>query len=426
MISSPLIHPLHLIDDDSDNFDNIVEGKGIYVKDANGRVYIDGISGLWNVSMGYNHPEINESIIKQLYQIPFVNLGERLNPSSYKLAESLLDVLPKSHKKICYTCTGSESVELAIKIAREYNDLLGNFEKKEFIAFDYSYHGTYYGSMSASGLDKDITQSYSPKVSGFHFLPTPFEREIDRDFIYNFFAERKDKIAAIIIEPIIGSGGIVPIQEDYMNLLMEICEENNILIVVDEVATGFGRTGKLFGFEHYNMTPDIICMAKGINSGYIPMGAVSINEKIVNQYIKSNRHIEHLSTQNGNPLACAAGNATLKIVTQSTFLEDVKIKGEYFIENLRNALQGYNFVSQIRGRGLMIGIEIKGARGTFINYSKINEIIGEIKKKGVLVYSFYSEPFTGGISLFPPLIITKKEIDRIIKVISKVFRQLVV
>jgi adenosylmethionine-8-amino-7-oxononanoate aminotransferase len=421
----PLVHPLRLINENPENLLNIVEGQGIYVKDKNGKVYIDGISGLWNVSMGYNHPDINESIISQLKKISFVNLGNNQNPTSVELGYLLLDILPSNFTKVFYTCTGSESIELAIKIAREYFHIIGNSTKKEFAVFDYSYHGTYYGSMSASGLDKHITEAYAPKVEGFYFLKTPYKDYQDND-IYEFFKSKSNSLAGVIIEPIIGSGGIIPLSQNYIDILKRVCEEFDILLIVDEVATGFGRTGKFFGFEHYNISPDIVCMAKGINSGYLPLGAVSITDKIARAFIERNKHVEHLSTQNGNPLACAAGIATIRLLKEPGFIENISEVGQYLLDALKERLYRFPFVTDIRGKGLMVGIEISSSNSTFIDFKYIKEIILEIQKKGLIVYPFYSEPLTAGISLFPPLIVTKKEIDQMVNIISNALRKITI
>ena len=334
----------------------------------------------------------------------------------------LMELLPSDFNKIFYTCTGSESIELAIKLAREYFDLIGKKDKKDFITFDYSYHGTYYASMSASGLDQHITESFGPKVEGFHYAKTPYsDRKIDD--LVELLEDKKDRLAGIIVEPIIGSGGIIPLEEGYVQFLKTFCQENDILLIFDEVATGFGRTGKMFAFEHFGVEPDILCMAKGINSGYLPLGAVAIKEKLVHRYVQQHRHVEHQSTQNGNPLACAAGMATIQLLTQPGFLDEVAEKGQYFLNELQEKLQDLPFIGEIRGKGLMVGIEIHSKNSEFIPYEKIRRILSMLEKRGLLAFSFYSEPVTAGISLFPALIITKQEMDRMVSILVHVLRK---
>ena len=189
------------------------------------------------------------------------------------------------------------------------------------------------------------------------------------------------------------------------------------------MATGFGRTGKMFAFEHFGVEPDILCMAKGINSGYLPLGAVAIKEKLVHRYVQQHRHVEHQSTQNGNPLACAAGMATIQLLTQPGFLDEVAEKGQYFLNELQEKLQDLPFIGEIRGKGLMVGIEIHSKNSEFIPYEKIRRILSMLEKRGLLAFSFYSEPVTAGISLFPALIITKQEMDRMVSILVHVLRK---
>ncbi|WML46156.1 aminotransferase class III-fold pyridoxal phosphate-dependent enzyme [Neobacillus sp. PS3-40] len=423
----PLIHPLNPINK-GEEFVEIVEGNGIYIKDRMGRIYMDGISGLWNVSLGYNHPLINEYILRQLHKIPFVHLGEHQNETSTNLARKLLNLVPTHLNKVLYTCTGSESVELAIKIVRQFYSLSGYPLKKEIAVLDHSYHGTYFGGMSASGIDRELTKDYHPVVSGFHFLHTPYHQENENQIrnyenqVEAFFLNNHERLAAIILEPIVGSGGIIPIPASYLQKVQSLCEVYNVLLVFDEVATGFGRTGKMFAFEHFGITPDILCLSKGINSGYLPLGAVVISEEIFRTYVNSDTHIEHLSTQNGNPLACSAGLATLEVLMKDNFLENVKEKGTYFIERLKEVLHVLPIVSQVRGIGFMTGIELRSYGNEPISASSLNSVMSILKKRGLIAYPFYSPPLTCGLSLFPPLITEKKELDKMIYTLERTLR----
>lgn len=427
----PHVHPLKPV---SNGFDspNIVRGEGIYIQDIQGKVYIDGNSGLWNVSLGYSNSKIKEAIINQLDKIPYVNPIQHSNPTTIKFAELLLDVTPDNIVNVVYTCTGSESTELAIKIARKYNQLKSRLHKNKIATLDLSYHGTYYGSMSISGVDREISEEYGPILSGMLFLPTPLNRDSClenkdsiEDQLSTIFEKEGDSIAAIIMEPILGSGGSIPLPIEYVQKIKEYCDQHDILLVIDEVATGFGRTGKMFGFEHYNIEPDVICLSKGINNGYLPLGATLICKKIYRAFTDQNATIEHLSTQNGNPLACAAGIASLQEINDEMLLNHVSKIGEYLRTEIHNTLHKHKNFSEVRGKGLMIGIELVKNTKTYecLNYQEISDLVNIFTQKGLIVYPFLNQPRTTGIQLFPPFILTMEEAHEIVKIIKKVFDQ---
>ncbi|WP_339216626.1 daptide-type RiPP biosynthesis aminotransferase [Ornithinibacillus sp. FSL M8-0202] len=428
----PHVHPLKPVSYGPD-FPIIVRGEGIYIQDTQGKVYLDAISGLWNVSLGYGNPKINEAIINQLDKIAYVNPIQHSNPTTVKFAEQLLNVVPDNIVNVIYTCTGSESTELAIKIARKYNQLKSRPHKNKIATLDLSYHGTYYGSMSISGVDREVSSEYGPNLSGMIFLPTPVKKypnqansdSIDeiKEELHNIFNQDGGNIAAVIIEPVLGSGGSIPLTVEYVQLIKKFCRQHDILLVIDEVATGFGRTGKLFGFEHYNIEPDVLCLSKGINNGYLPLGATLISSKIYETFISHNTQIEHLSTQNGNPLACAAGITSLEIINNDKLLKHVTNIGEYLRNEIFNTLQSHKNFSETRGKGLMLGIELVKNKKTYqcLSYQQISELVNKFSQKGLIVYPFFNQPRTTGIHLFPPFILTYEEANKIVKIIKKVF-----
>lgn len=420
----PIIHPLRLFSYKPE-FVDIAEGDGIYVTDTNGKRYIDAISGLWNVSLGYNNKAINKAVIEQLESIPFVNLYASGNPTVLEFARRLVQTVPTELSKVIYTCSGSESVEVAIKIARKFYKLLGKSQKREFAVLDLSYHGTTYGAMSASGMDNSCVEDYGPWVEGFNLMSTPFClccssndmthkcRRAALESIENLFREKGDRLAGIILEPVIGSGGIIPLPDWYMSKVRELCSEYNVLIIFDEVATGFGRTGSLYAFQQLGVTPHILCLSKGINSGYIPMGAVIISNYINEVYSNNNSYIEHFSTQNGNPLACAAGLATLEQVESSLLQDKVKALGKLLVKTLEKNLHGNSNVLGIRGAGLMAGVQLKGPDSSCMTSLQISELYKKIRSKGLMVYPFYIYPRISGFSFFPSFISTEQDILKI-------------
>ncbi|WP_042142084.1 daptide-type RiPP biosynthesis aminotransferase [Paucisalibacillus sp. EB02] len=432
----PYVHPLKPVSYGL-NLPEIIRGEGIYIQDTQGKVYIDGISGLWNVSMGYGNPKIREAIINQLDEIPYVNPIQHSNPTTVRFAELLLELVPENIVNVVYTCTGSESTELAIKIARKYNQLRSRPHKNKIATLDLSYHGTYYGSMSISGVDRVISEDYGPNLTGMLFLPTPVKKYPNKDNsntleeieeeLHNIFNREGQNIAALIMEPVLGSGGSIPLPIEYVQMLKEFCQEHDILLVIDEVATGFGRTGKMFGFEHFNIEPDLICLSKGINNGYLPLGATLISNKIYEAFADQNTQIDHLSTQNGNPLACAAGIGTLQLINDTTLLNHVTNIGEYLRSEIHHTLYDHKNYSEIRGKGLMMGIELVKNKKSYdcLSYENISELVQIFTQKGLIVYPFYNHPRTTGIHLFPPFTLTKEEADEIVMIIKKVFNQVI-
>jgi adenosylmethionine-8-amino-7-oxononanoate aminotransferase len=429
----PLVHPRRVFSDGPD-FTKMAAGNGVYLRDTENKLYIDGISGLWNVSLGYNYQEVNDAIIEQLKKLPFVNLIENNNPTTIELAEKLIELTPEYLNKVVYTCTGSESVEFAIKLCRKYQVLRGNKDKNKIVVIDISYHGTYYGSMSASGIDLDITEDYNPKVPGFVFLPAPYckccknenmdDACLDKSIkaLEEIFTSEGKNLAGIMLEPFIGSGGVIPIPKKYMERIKELCDIYGVLLVFDEVATGLGRTGTMFAFEHYNIVPDILCLSKGINSGYIPLGAVLFCEKITDVFLSANTNIKHISTQNGNPLACAAGIATIESIQKNGYVDNCREMGKILKTEISNVLDKHKNFVEVRGSGLMLGINLQAnASHDCLSMEQICYLTAKLKQKGLIVYSFYVEGVTTGLSLFPPLIVNKNEVMKIVSIIKQVF-----
>ena len=423
-INHPIVHPHHTVLDGSE-LPNIVDADGIYIKDDLGNIYIDGISGLWNVSLGYNHSRINQAMHDQIKKISYLNVGQYQTSSTVELALRILELLPCSFSKVIYTSSGSESVELSIKLSRQYHFLKNSqTEKKDFVVFENSYHGSYYGSMAASGTYRNTFKLYQPVVPGFHFLKCPFKdnAEIVLEETLLFLEQNQKKLAGFIIEPVIGSGGIIPLPRDYIHAIQQKCEELDILLIFDEVATGFGRTGKMFAMNHYDIYPDIVCFSKGINSGYLPLAVTVFTKKITRIFEEANAPISHLSTQNGNPVSCAAGIATLCELKESQIVEEVGRKGEWFKSLLRERLSRYSLVNEIRGKGLMIGIELCRNQNVF-PYTHLKHLINLFQQKGLIVHGFYSESLTSGISLFPPFIISEKELFKMANIIESVIKR---
>ncbi|MBU3089198.1 aspartate aminotransferase family protein [Clostridium gasigenes] len=432
-------HPLGTVSVGQEHL-NIISGDRIYVQDSNGKTYIDGLCGLWNMSLGYNNKKIINKITEQLMEIPYVNLCEFTNSTVQELANKLIYLLHRDIEKIYFTCTGSESNELAIKIIRKYHALKGNYGKKKIGVIASSYHGSYYGSLSASQFESKNKSGYGPFLDDFITFDLPFCRccksgvlssECLDVMIKNLkkqFEEEKDMLAGFIIEPIIGSGGIIPLPYEYLTVLSKLCTENDVILVYDEVATGFGRTGKMFTFEKHKINPDIVCMSKGINSGYLPMGAVAINKKIYEVFKVSSEALFHLSTQNGNPVCCAAALATIEQLEEDdrALVCYVEKMGEFLKSQLMESLMYHPNVYDIRGEGFMLAIDLVESKfsNEILQQNNLLAIVQMLKRNGLVTEACYNPGTTSSIIMFLAFIITQDEIKNVVNIIKKTLTRL--
>ena len=411
----------------------------IYLFDSIGRKYIDGNSGLWNVPLGYSNQKIKQAVTSQLLNLPFANPEMFSNPAAELLAETLLAMLPKQFDHVFFTCTGSESTELAIKTVRKYQQLMRNYNRREIAVFSQSYHGNYYGSMSASGYGSEYHRGYKPLLSGFLELPLPYARKKKESSgdelqilctqVKEILEKNRDRLAAIMIEPILGSAGVIELPSDLLVWVSEFARKNQILVIFDEISTGLGRTGRMFAFEHLGMIPDVLLLGKGLNNGYLPIGAVVIANSISRAFRMRSELLFHLSTQNSNPVCCAAAIETLRQITEDhgKIVREVNEKGVYFAKNLCEALHDKKQVSSVRGKGLMLAIEMTQEDETIpLNGSVLDLIIQSIKNNGVICSGTYIENTISCICFFLPYIITKDQMDEVIRVVQKVISSILI
>jgi adenosylmethionine-8-amino-7-oxononanoate aminotransferase len=414
----------------------LIQGSGVFLLDSKKNKYIDANSGLWNVSLGYGNREIINAINSQVNKLPFINLFDFTNPVVKALAKKLLEFSSFKFERVLFTSSGSESIEAAIKATRKFHKITNNSQKYVFASFSLSYHGTTYAAMSASGIDNSISVDYEPKVPGFITLPEPKcvccpGQKMSKACIQSvrnslslFFSEHKSSLAGVIVEPVLGSGGIIVLGREYLQHLEKLCNENNVLLIFDEVATGFGRVGANFAFQKFKVTPDILCTGKGINSGYLPLGATLFSRNIIEAFQSKNTFLEHFSTQNGNPIACASAIATLKFLEKNNLIAHVENQGKKLIKTLSIGLKKHPHIFEIRGVGLMIGIELVYEKKNRFSYGAqgVLNIQRSLMKKGLIVYPFFSDKMSG-IGLFPPFIINDKEIKIISDIIIEFFNE---
>ncbi len=413
----------------------VVSADGCYVFDAEGRRYLDGMAGLFCVNVGYGRREIADAVAAQMAQLAYYPLTQSHGPAA-RLAARVAGLLPRGLGRVFFSNSGSEAVETALKMARQCARRKHPGENRyKIIARHRGYHGFTMGALSATGQSPRRT-AFEPLVPGFlHVAPPDHYRcsfcssqpactlacadEIERVIRM----EGPETVAAVIAEPVIGGGGIFPAPEGYLERLRAICDRYGVLLIIDEVITGFGRTGKLFGFEHAAIRPDILTFAKGLTSAYLPLGATVASESIFEAFQgepDSDAKFTQVSTFGGHPSSCAAALANLEILTRERLWENSAAVGAYLLEKLR-AIRS-SWIGEIRGRGLLIGMEIvTGADKTPLSEARMVQLQREIREAGVLVgRNNDSVPgYANVLILSPPLILTHEQADTIASTIEK-------
>ncbi|MHC1585629.1 MAG: acetylornithine transaminase [Candidatus Syntropharchaeia archaeon] len=361
----------------------IVEGRGAVVKDVDGNEYIDCVAGIAVNNVGHCHPEVVEGICRQARRLMHVSNLYYTEPQ-IELAEKIAEI--SGMEKIFFCNSGTEAVEAALKLARRASG------KKNFIAAEGSFHGRTLGSLSVTSK-KEYKDPFKPLISGISFVPFN-----DADAIRK---KMDGNTAAVILEPIqVESGGIRLPKSEYLKEVREICEEKEAFLILDEVQTGFGRTGRWFAKDHYDVDPDIICIAKGMGGGF-PIGAMAAKG------ISFERG-EHASTFGGNPLACTAALSSISVIEKENLLERSEKMGEYFMKKL-NSLN-FDFLREVRGKGLLIGVEVS---------VQCDRIVDGMRKRGILI-NCISENV---LRFVPPLVIERRQIDEVVENLKIVFEE---
>lgn len=425
-VASPLCHPFGdlTLSGDSDKVLMLTSGRGCKVQDKKGKTYIDACGGLWNTHIGLGNEEVIDAITQQLKRLSYSTLfANRGNEPSAELARELVSLAPYPMQWVCYTGSGSESTDLAIRLALLYGVLCGRKDRKTIAYLDESYHGTFGTSASVSGL-MPLKDLYQSNVSGAA-IPTPNRTKCPEGKSYVEFAlecadalerlAQEKGVAAFIVEPMLGSAGVIVPPVEYFKRIRQICDRHDILLIVDEVATGFGRTGRWFACEHYGLEPDILLLAKGINSGYLPLGAVLFSAEIGEKFIKYKLPLLHGSTYNGHPVCCASALANLKVLKEEKLIERSQRMGEYFKEALE-PVRSLPCVTEVRGVGLMLAVAIEQEDGSPVTAIQLQLVMKRLQEAGVLVY-----PSLSSITLCPALVIGEEEIDAIADTIHAVF-----
>jgi len=366
-------------------------GKGSYLYAHDGKKYLDFVQGIAVNCLGHAHPKLVKTIKDQSKKLWHVSNAFQI-PEGEKLAKKLCQKSFADY--VMFSNSGAEATEASIKVARRYFYSIGKPHKNRILCVKNSFHGRTIAAIFASG-SKKMTEGFGPKVSGFDH------------FVFGNHKSLKKKItkntAAIMVEPIMGEGGIKVIPDWCLKGLRKLCDKKKILLILDEVQCGISRSGDFFSFEKSKIQPDIVPIAKGIGGGF-PIGAVLLNKKVAVGMVPGT----HGSTFGGNPLAMAVGNTVIDIVSNNKFLNNIKKLSEYFFSNLNILKEKYpNIIKEIRGRGLLIGIQLQKDQTKFIQKLMDNKLLTIRAAENV-------------VRILPPLNVKKKEIDQAIKIINKV------
>lgn len=419
----------------------VEQAKGSWIVDQDGNRFLDGMAGLWCVNVGYGRTELAEAAYEQLKRLAYFPLTQSHSPA-IKLAEKLNEMLGKEYV-IFFSNSGSEANEAAFKIARQYHQQKGEHSRYKFISRYRSYHGNSMGALAATG-QAQRKYKYEPLAPGFiHVTPpdqyrnpeneklAPTElnsvKEIDRVMTW----ELSETIAAVIMEPIITGGGILVPPEGYLAGVKEVCEKHGALLIIDEVICGFGRTGEPFGYMNYGIKPDIITMAKGITSAYLPLSATAVKKEIYEAFKGSEEYdyFRHVNTFGGNAAACALALKNLEIMETENLFARSKQLGAQLKQALTESLSENPFVGDVRGKGLLIGIELVKDRETKepLPIDLVNKVIAGCKNKGLLIGKNGATVagYNNVLTLSPPLNIEQDDLSFIEKTVTEELNVLV-
>jgi adenosylmethionine-8-amino-7-oxononanoate aminotransferase len=406
---------------------------GVCYWDVHGKRYLDAISGIYVVSVGHNNRRVIQAIKVQLDRLAFSPPMHGTNPLAVQLANMLAELAPGDLSTVKFQCGGAEVVEAAIKLARQYHRLTGSPGKYKIISRYQSWHGSTLGALSASGLKSRKTVN-EPMAPGFvHVFPPtcyrcPFGKSYPECGITCativgdvFEMEDPSTVAAILVEPIGHTGGIIDPPEEYLQILRDLCDRHNVLLIFDEIITGIGRTGRMFAAETFGVTPDVLIMAKGLSSGYAPLSAVICRQPIAQAFwgpISDNPGFVEGHTFEGNPISCAAGIAVLREILERDLLANARAQGQRLRQRLEDLKQKYAVIGDLRGKGLFQGIEFVRDRATKARFPDAVAFGVKVGRRALelgLLCRF--DPHW--IAFGPPLVVTAEQIDEMVAILDR-------
>jgi adenosylmethionine-8-amino-7-oxononanoate aminotransferase len=419
----------------------VTRTEGVYFYTADGRKILDASGGPMAVNIGYGRREVAEAVSRSMARVSYV-LPVYSSQARVELSERIRKFLPESLNRLYFCSGGSEANEAAIKLARQYHVLTGHESKYKIITRDLSYHGMTIATLSMGDIKmrkRDFVPMLwdSRRIQACYCYRCPFQRtypgcdlECARALEKKILEEGPDTVSAFMAEPIVAAaaGATVP-PPGYFPLIREICDRYGVLLIFDEVVTGFGRTGEKMGMNHFQVVPDLVTFAKGVSSAYAPLGGMAVKDRILEPFEKSRSDFQHLYTFSFHPLSCAVGNEVLRIIEEEHLLERAAVMGDYLSKRLAR-LESLPLVGDIRGKGLLRGIEFvrdKKTKEPFPREKSVkNRILRACFRKGVSFYPGYYEDELGRgdhIMISPPFIITEEQIDQCLDILQEAIEE---
>ena len=405
----------------------IISGQGNYVIDSENNKILDMMAGLWCVNIGYGRKELAEVAYEQMQLLPYYNsFFKTATTPSIELSKVLADIAPEGIERFFYGSSGSESNDTVVRLVRRYFDILGKKNKKTFISRTFAYHGSTMASASLGGMQAMHDQGDLPLPGFVHAMP-PYQYKFGKNINEDEFCklavndiEKKiieigsDNVAAFIGEPIQGAGGVIVPPQNYWNLIQDLCKKYDILLCIDEVICGFGRTGEWFGSQHYNIKPDVITFAKGITSGYLPLSGIGIGKKISDVMINQGGEFYHGYTYSGHPVACAVAVENIRIIKEEGMIENVKKNIAPYLQKRMREFENHPLVGEVRGEGLLIGVELVKNKEKKELFDPVGKV-GNICKDHCINNNLIMRAVRDGMMCSPPLTISKDDIDKCVE-----------
>lgn len=432
----PMAHPKAM---QASKPDIIARGEGCWIWDIDGHKLLDGVGGLWASNLGHNNQRVRDAIVTQLDELPFYNVFRgTTHPRAIELSARLVETMaPDGVAAALFSNGGSDAVEGALKLARQYWKLKGQSDRIKFISLRQGYHGVHFGGMSVNG-NTNFRRAYEPLLPGCFHVDTPWlyrnpytddpiklgeicAQLLERELIF----QGPDTVAAFIAEPIQGAGGVIVPPPNYWPRVREICDKYGVLLIADEVVTGFGRGGALFGTRLWNVRADLWCLAKGISSGYVPLGATAIGAKVAEVFLSDSTgqgSVSHGYTYSAHPVAAAAALATLDQIEELDIPGNAARVGAHLQARLLPFVDKFSFVGDVRGMGLMAGIEMVADKATRAVMPRTSAIPAQVAKaayrRGLMV-----RISGANLILSPPLVITREEVDYLVDALEAAFAE---
>ncbi|HWP34875.1 MAG TPA: aspartate aminotransferase family protein [Thermodesulfobacteriota bacterium] len=426
-----VIHPLHHPTDHQAPA-IFVKGEGATLIDAEGKRYIDGLSCLWNVNVGHGRRELADAAYRQMLALEYATFYPGAsNVPAIELAGRILEHAYPNMSAVFFTSGGAESNEAAFKTARFYWKARGKPAKTKIISRTYAYHGATLAAMSATGIEA-YWPMFEPRVPGFSHAPAPYPFRYEGHPPYDqvgrlaaealereVLAQGPETVAAVIGEPVQGAGGVIVPPPDYWPRVRAICDRYELLLIADEVITGFGRTGRWFALEHWGVVPDIVAFAKGITSGYFPLGGIMVSRAIHEAILSVPPESRWMQayTYSGHPTGCAVGLANLAIIERERLVERAAAQGRRLLARLET-LYELPEVGEVRGLGLMAAVELAADRQTRAPFPRTwkvgDRVRDEARRRGL-----FTRAIRDVILLAPPLVVTDEEIDRLVEILRE-------